>query len=72
MGCAYCGGYFDPYSLNKETDAKEEKDFETTVFTCPQCGGELYSTDQDATSFFLQLLRSRNHFINKTGKDAAP
>ena len=51
MGCAYCGGHFDPYSLNKETDAKEEKDFETTVFTCPQCGGELYSTDQDATSF---------------------
>lgn len=51
MGCAYCGGYFDPYSLKKETDAREEGGFDTTVFTCPQCGGELYSTDQDATSF---------------------
>lgn len=51
LACAWCSAHFDPYSIKKETDAIEEKYFEATTFTCPQCGGELFSTDNDATSF---------------------
>lgn len=51
MACAYCGTHLDPYSIKKETDAVEEQYFEATIFTCPQCGGELFSTDNEATSF---------------------
>lgn len=56
LACAYCGGSFDPYSIKKDTDAIEgnfinDNFFEVTVFTCPQCGGELFSEDNEATSF---------------------
>lgn len=51
MACIYCGTHVDPYSVKKETDAIEEQYFEATVITCSQCGGELYSTDNEATSF---------------------
>ena len=43
MACSYCDTHLDPYFVKKETDAVEEQFFEATVFTCPQCGGELYS-----------------------------
>ena len=56
LACAYCGGSFDPYSITKDTDAiennfKNDDFFDVTVFTCPQCGGELFSEDNEATSF---------------------
>lgn len=51
LACAYCDAHFDPYSIKKETDAVQEEYFNATIFTCPQCGGELFSTDNDATSF---------------------
>ena len=51
MACAYCDTHLDPYSVKKETDAIEEQYFEATIFTCPQCGGELFSTDNEAASF---------------------
>lgn len=51
LACAYCEGHFDPYSIKKDTDAIEHSFFEVTVFTCPQCGGELFSEDNDAASF---------------------
>lgn len=51
MACAYCGIKVDPYSLQKEQDAEQEDTFEVTKFSCPQCGGEMISGDQDATAF---------------------
>lgn len=51
LACAYCDTHVDPYDVDKETDAVETEYFETTIFTCPQCGGELYSADNEATSF---------------------
>lgn len=51
LACAYCDTHLDPYSIKKETDAIEEQYFEATIFTCPQCGGELFSTDNEAASF---------------------
>lgn len=53
MACDYCGSQFDPAStadMNKE--AKETKTFESYVFLCPSCGGELLTTDKnDAVGF---------------------
>ncbi|MBQ3264906.1 MAG: hypothetical protein IJH07_03925 [Ruminococcus sp.] len=53
MLCDHCGGTYDPAStatMNK--DANGRKMFDTYVFTCPSCGGELLTTDQtDAVGF---------------------
>lgn len=56
LACEYCHEQFDPYSFeNKTKDAGEEKSFESeyevTIFTCPQCGGEILSTDNAAAGF---------------------
>ncbi len=56
LACEYCSTLFDPYSFeNKTADAVEEKslqdDYEVTIFTCPQCGGEILSTDNASAGF---------------------
>lgn len=52
MGCKHCGAHFNPYEFEKITEDEMEKEyFDTTVFTCPQCNGEMFSTDTDATAF---------------------
>ena len=51
LACAYCGTQLDPYAIQKETDAAEQNYFETTVYTCPQCAGEIISMDNEAASF---------------------
>lgn len=50
--CEYCDTKYDPYSFdNKASDAVEQNNFEVTIFTCPQCGGEILSTDNAAAGF---------------------
>ena len=59
--CEYCGSEFIPQELekqkevkaaeHKEKSRKEEHTIEATIFTCPQCGGEIYSLDQSAVTF---------------------
>ena len=56
LACEHCHGQFNPYDFDSKTsDAEEEKsyesDYEVTVFTCPQCGGEILSTDNAAAGF---------------------
>ena len=52
LACTYCHTLFDPYAYEeKTTDAEIQKDFEATIFTCPQCGGEILSTDDTAAGF---------------------
>lgn len=52
LACEYCQTHMDPYAFeNKTKDAIEEQDFEVTIFTCPQCGGEILSTDNAAAGF---------------------
>ena len=53
MACAYCDSHFNPYMIQKETDATRTDTFETTVFTCPQCGGEIYSSANEAATFCI-------------------
>ena len=60
--CKHCGSAFDVETFPEETsgaDAQEVSgDFagqpgkmKVTIYTCSQCGGELMSTDSDATAF---------------------
>lgn len=56
--CEYCGTLADPYRVCKERDAEEtvmpgedREEYEATVFTCPQCGGEILSEDTTAATF---------------------
>lgn len=51
LACSHCNAQFDPYEITKERDAEESMDYEVTVFTCPQCAGEIYSTDNTAAGF---------------------
>lgn len=51
LACAYCSEKFNPYEITKEKDAEEQNEYEVTVFCCPQCGGEIYSTDNTAAGF---------------------
>lgn len=51
LACAYCNAQYDPYSISKERDAEEDNSYDVTVFTCPQCAGEIYSTDNTAAGF---------------------
>lgn len=49
--CDSCETSLDPYSFHKEKDAEESHDYEVTVFSCPQCGGEIISEDTTAATF---------------------
>ena len=51
MKCEYCLTTHDPYEVSKDRDAEENNDFDVTIFTCPQCGGEILSTDTSAAEF---------------------
>ena len=56
LSCEHCQTLFDPYDFDgKTSDAEESKtfdgDYEVTIFTCPQCGGEILSTDNAAAGF---------------------
>ena len=49
--CDHCDSSFNPYTIGREKDAVEHETFQTTVFTCPQCGGELICEDETAATF---------------------
>lgn len=51
LRCSSCDSLFDPYKIGKETDAEENDFYEVNSFTCPQCGGSIYSMDNTAAGF---------------------
>ncbi len=51
LACKFCNTHVSPYAVKKEQDAVEQEYYEATVFTCPQCGGEIFTTDNEAASF---------------------
>lgn len=53
MRCEHCETHYNPYDVTKQTDAVQSDYFDTTAFTCPQCGGEVFSVDKEAASFCL-------------------
>lgn len=52
MLCPYCGQSYEPELFSDQGSAEEYSDeYEATIFTCPQCGGELGSTETSAAEF---------------------
>ena len=51
MLCDYCGYSCGPYDHSEGKEAKEDNTFDVTVFTCPQCGGEIMTTGNEAAGF---------------------
>ncbi len=51
LGCEYCNAQYDPYEMDGPQTAVENDSLEVTVFTCSQCGGELYATDTTVAGF---------------------
>ena len=51
--CEYCDTELDPKEYHSSTANVSEQEgfFEATVFTCPQCGAEVISTDETAATF---------------------
>lgn len=51
LKCDHCLTLKDPYEVTKDRDAEESNVFNATIFTCPQCAGEILSTDTSAAEF---------------------
>ena len=53
MVCSHCKNTYDPKTLpwGKTASLEESGEYETTVFSCPQCGGEIVSTGHEAADF---------------------
>ena len=51
MECQSCKTHFDPKDYNQTPQGMETDVYKTQVFTCPNCGAEIESTDLSATGF---------------------
>lgn len=51
LQCKYCNQEYNPYDITKESDGYQSDFFEATFFTCPQCGGQIYTTDTQTAGF---------------------
>lgn len=52
LGCPHCQTQMDVYSFDNPTAINtKQTEFDATVFSCPQCGGEILSTDTSAAEF---------------------
>ena len=62
MHCDYCDTVMDPYAITEKTEAVMHKEnvegdndtgahMQVIVYTCPQCGGEIVSDDNEAMVF---------------------
>lgn len=73
MKCTQCEQFFEPYLLDTKNASQEESVYDVTLFTCPNCGGEIYSTDTTVASFCSYcasscLLESRISSLKKPNK----
>ncbi len=51
LRCDYCDSSFDVEKYPYEKSAKESTLYDVTVFTCPACGGEIESTENEIIQF---------------------
>lgn len=55
--CSYCSSDYAPNDkrlkqrMAGEQHTGDEQQIDAKIFTCPQCGGEMYTTDVDATAY---------------------
>ena len=51
LECQSCKTHYDPKDYNQTPEGMETDVYKTQVFTCPNCGAEIESTDLSATGF---------------------
>lgn len=51
LKCQQCDSVFNPYDKDKTVEGVVQEYYDTQVFTCPQCGAEIESTDFSGTGF---------------------
>jgi len=52
MKCGSCGNLTDPFDYDpNKVDGRQENVFDATIYSCPQCGGEIFSNDETIASF---------------------
>ena len=51
MECVFCNSHFGVEEYAEDRVAEEDEVYETTVYTCTQCGAELTSQDNSAVAF---------------------
>ncbi len=70
MRCASCASLFNPYAFGM-SGAEEETEYDVTVFRCPQCGGEITSTDETAAGF-CSYCGSPNVLESRVSREKRP
>lgn len=70
MKCDSCSSLFDPYAFDAQ-GAEETKEYDVTIFKCPQCGGEITSTDETAAGF-CSYCGSSNVLESRISKEKRP
>ncbi|MCR5213713.1 MAG: hypothetical protein K6E10_04805 [Eubacterium sp.] len=71
LKCESCSGQFDPYSVNYGNGAEESMEYDVTIFKCPQCGGEIVSTDETAAAF-CSYCGASNFLESRISKEKKP
>ncbi len=84
MLCEFCGSSFDPKEFDVKEDAQEQviqeekpatPEFDTydvTIFTCPQCGGELMSVDENTAAAFCSFCGASTILNARLAKGKKP
>lgn len=84
MLCDFCGSDFDPKDFDVDKDAEEQsiaqedtggdsdETYNVTVFTCPQCGGELMSVDQNTAAAFCSFCGASTILSSRIAKEKRP
>ena len=72
--CGHCMNSFDPQQLNDNIseDAKTENCFETFVYSCPNCGAELMTTDKNDAVGFCPYCGGASMIYDKMRKEWLP
>ncbi len=71
MVCNICHSTFEPESIIKENDSIDHDFFETTEFTCPQCGAKILCEDNEASGF-CSYCCSSTIFTSRITKEKKP
>lgn len=70
--CKYCNVQVDPYSIEKESDGFERDTYETMIFTCPQCGGEILSIDENSAAGFCSYCGASTILTSRISNEKRP
>ena len=74
MYCDHCLGHFHPAELYDKLsdDAKTEKTFDSFVYVCPSCGGEIQTTDKNDAVGFCPYCGGASMIYDKIRKEWKP